>query len=80
MKNIDLPEFMSLMESFGITDLRFIAPLFQQLIEADGFGGGLINPSVNISVGGCGGKTVKVADDLNCLFAVIRIFRKFYNG
>ena len=39
MKRIELPEFISLMELFGITDRRFIAPLFQQLIEADGFGG-----------------------------------------
>jgi hypothetical protein len=39
MKRIDYLEFTSLMESFGITDRRFLAPLFQQLIEADGFGG-----------------------------------------
>jgi hypothetical protein len=32
-------EFASLMESFGITDRRFIAPLYSQLCEADGFGG-----------------------------------------
>jgi hypothetical protein len=39
MKRIDYLEFVSLMESFGITDRRFIAPLLQQLTEADGFGG-----------------------------------------
>jgi hypothetical protein len=39
MKRIDYLEFISLMESFGVTDRRFIAPLFQQLTEADGFGG-----------------------------------------
>ena len=39
MKRIDYLEFVSLMESFGITDRRFMAPLHQQLIEADGFGG-----------------------------------------
>lgn len=39
MKRVDYPEFISIMESFGITDRRFIAPLHQQLIEADGFGG-----------------------------------------
>lgn len=39
MKRIDYLEFVSLMESFGITDRRFMAPLYQQLVEADGFGG-----------------------------------------
>jgi hypothetical protein len=39
MKRTDYLEFTSLMESFGITDSRFLAPLFQQLVEADGFGG-----------------------------------------
>jgi hypothetical protein len=39
MKRTDYLEFTSLMESFGFTDRRFIAPLFQQLTEADGFGG-----------------------------------------
>ena len=39
MIRVDFLEFVSLMESFGITDRRFIAPLYQQLIEADGFGG-----------------------------------------
>ena len=36
---LDYLEFASLMESFGITDPRFIAPLYSQLSEADGFGG-----------------------------------------
>lgn len=39
MKRIDSLEFTSLMESFGITDPRFIGPLYSQLINADGFGG-----------------------------------------
>jgi hypothetical protein len=39
MKRMDLLEFTSLMESFGITDGRFIGPLYSQLISADGFGG-----------------------------------------
>ena len=39
MKRIDYLEFASLIESFVVTDGRFIAPLHQQLIEADGFGG-----------------------------------------
>ena len=39
MKRTDYLEFISLMEPFGITDRRFLAPLFQQLVEADGFGG-----------------------------------------
>jgi hypothetical protein len=39
MKRIDLLEFASMMESFGITDPRFIGPLYSQLINADGFGG-----------------------------------------
>jgi hypothetical protein len=39
MKRIDYLEFMSLMESFGIADPRFLTPLFQQLVEADGSGG-----------------------------------------
>lgn len=39
MKRTDYLEFTSRMEPFGITDPRFLAPLFQQLIEADGFGG-----------------------------------------
>jgi hypothetical protein len=39
MQRIDYLEFVSLMESFGITDRRFIAPLHQQLMHADGFGG-----------------------------------------
>jgi hypothetical protein len=39
MKRMDFLEFTSLMESFGITDGRFIGPLYCQLISADGFGG-----------------------------------------
>jgi len=39
MKRMDFLEFTSLMESFGITDARFIGPLYSQLITADGFGG-----------------------------------------
>jgi hypothetical protein len=39
MKRIDYLEFVSLIESSGVTDRRFIAPLFSQLTEADGFGG-----------------------------------------
>ena len=36
---MDYVQFISLMESFGITDRGFISPLYSQLIEADGFGG-----------------------------------------
>jgi len=36
---MDLVQFYSLMESFGITDRNFLNPLYSQLIEADGFGG-----------------------------------------
>ncbi len=39
MKRVDLLELVSIMESVGIADRRFIAPLCQQLMEADGFGG-----------------------------------------
>jgi hypothetical protein len=39
MKRIDFLEFTSLMESLGITDPRFIGPLYSQLSNADGFGG-----------------------------------------
>jgi hypothetical protein len=39
MKRMDLLQFYSLMESFGITDRNFLSPLFSQLIEADSFGG-----------------------------------------
>lgn len=39
MKEFDLLEFISLMETFGITDRRFIWPFFHQLREADIFGG-----------------------------------------
>ena len=39
MKRIDYLEFASLIESLGITDGRFIGPLYSQLINADGFGG-----------------------------------------
>ena len=39
MMRMDYLEFASLMESFGITDRRFIAPIYSQLSEADGFGG-----------------------------------------
>jgi hypothetical protein len=39
MKRMDLLEFTAMMESFGITDPRFIGPLYSQLINADGFGG-----------------------------------------
>ena len=39
MKRMDLLEFTAIMESFGITDGRFIGPLYSQLINADGFGG-----------------------------------------
>ena len=39
MKRMDLLEFTATMESFGITDPRFIGPLYSQLINADGFGG-----------------------------------------
>ena len=39
MKRMDFLEFTSLMESFGITDGRFIGPLYSQLVTADGFGG-----------------------------------------
>ena len=36
---MDYLQFLSLMESLGITDRGFIGPLYAQLIEADGFGG-----------------------------------------
>jgi hypothetical protein len=39
MNRMDLLQFYSLMDSFGITDRNFLSPLFSQLIEADGFGG-----------------------------------------
>jgi hypothetical protein len=39
MKRMDFLEFTSLMESLGITDPRFIGPLYSQLSDADGFGG-----------------------------------------
>ena len=39
MKRMDFLEFTATMESFGITDGRFIGPLYSQLINADGFGG-----------------------------------------
>jgi hypothetical protein len=39
MKEFDLLEFISILETFGITDRRFIYPFFQQLREADIFGG-----------------------------------------
>jgi hypothetical protein len=39
MIRMDLLEFCSVMESFGITDRNFLGPLYSQLIEADGFGG-----------------------------------------
>jgi hypothetical protein len=39
MKRMDYLEFKSLMDSFGITDPHFIAPLYSQLGEADGLGG-----------------------------------------
>jgi hypothetical protein len=40
---MDYVQFISLMESFGITDRGFISPLYSQLIEADGFGGDGVN-------------------------------------
>jgi hypothetical protein len=39
MQRMDYLKFTSLMESFGITDRDFIAPLYSQLINADIFGG-----------------------------------------
>jgi hypothetical protein len=39
MKRMDFLEFTATMESFGITDGRFIGPLYSQLNNADGFGG-----------------------------------------
>jgi hypothetical protein len=39
MKRMDYLEFKSLMDSFGITDPHFIAPLYSQLGEADGLAG-----------------------------------------
>jgi hypothetical protein len=36
---MDYLDFKSMLEPFGITDKNFIAPLYSQLINADGFGG-----------------------------------------
>jgi hypothetical protein len=38
-EKIGFMKFIAAMEEFGITDRNFLAPLFQQLIEVDGFGG-----------------------------------------
>jgi len=64
MKRIDYLEFVSLMESFGISDPRFIAPLFQQLIEANGFGGDGVEFSASLIQG------MKPRDHLEVLHAV----------
>ena len=36
---MDYLDFKSMLEPFGITDKNFIAPLYSQLVSADGFGG-----------------------------------------
>jgi hypothetical protein len=36
---MDYLEFKSLLEEFGIADKNFVAPLYSQLINVDGFGG-----------------------------------------
>jgi hypothetical protein len=64
MKRIDYLEFVSLMESFGITDHRFMAPLHQQLVEADGFGGDGVEFAASLIQG------TKPRDHLEILHAV----------
>lgn len=64
MKRIDYLEFASLIESFGITDRRFIAPLHQQLIEGDGFGGDGVEFAVSLIQG------MKPRDQLEIMHAV----------
>jgi hypothetical protein len=52
MQRMDYLEFTSMMESFGITDRRFIAPLYSQLIDADGFGGDGLEFAASVIKGG----------------------------
>jgi hypothetical protein len=64
MKPIDYLEFVSIMESLGITDRRFITPLHQQLIEGDGFGGDGVEFAVSLIQG------MKPRDHLEILHVV----------
>jgi len=64
MKRIDFLEFASLIESFGFTDRRFITPLHQQLIEADGFGGDGVEFAASLIQG------MKPRDHLDIMHAV----------
>ena len=63
MIRMDLLQFCSLMESFGITDWNFLNPLYSQLIEADGFGGDGVEFAVAVI------KSVNPRDSLEAMLA-----------
>jgi hypothetical protein len=60
---MDLVQFYSLMESFGITDRNFLNPLYSQLIEADGFGGEGVEFAVAVI------KSINPRDSLEAMLA-----------
>ncbi len=45
-------EFKSMLETFGIADKNFIAPLYSQLVNADGFGGDGVEFAAAVIKGG----------------------------
>ena len=60
---MDVLQFYSLMESFGITDRNFLSPLYGQLLEADGFGGDGVEFAVAVI------KSINPRDSLEAMLA-----------
>jgi hypothetical protein len=63
MSRMDLLQFYSVMESFGITDRNFLSPLYGQLLEADGFGGDGVEFAVAVI------KSINPRDSLEAMLA-----------